>query len=1139
MKALLETIRNTGAFKRINESQSTGQIYIAGADITEKALIMAGFLSDDDSRIAVITQNELKARSLFEELSNYLDDTVLYLPPKELMLYDVEARSHDNEYERIRVLARIISGDYRAVVIPARALLDILCRPEGLIDNTLMLEAGGSKDPVLLSAFLNESGYRRESVVEGKGQFSQRGGIVDIFPVNLDEPVRLEFFGDDIDSIRIFDPITQRSINNINEVKILPASEIRFGTEQRKHLVSVLKNESTVLRGQLKQKVLHDIEKLKNDVNINGFDRYVGYLSDDRKSILDYLDLKLIFVDDTDKFDDTYAALENETIKEVTDLFEKEHIISGMTEIINRFEQTVSRLDKYRKIYFGNIERAGYGRVVHFGSLLIPSFRGELSVLRENIEKWRERGYEIYAVVSGSERGRRLFELLDGNVDVRIRIGAINNGFELPDEKIAVLAEKSLFNQNERKARGYRGLNTKKISAFGDIRKGDLVVHRVHGIGIYEGINQLVVEGIKKDYIKIVYRDDGALYIPAEQLDAIQKYIGSDDKKPKLNKLGTNEWANTKRKVKESLAKLAGELVKLYAKRQTIKGLAYSEDSPWQKEFEEKFPFEETADQLTSVDEIKKDMENEMPMDRILCGDVGYGKTEVAIRAMFKAVNDSYQVAYLVPTTVLAQQQYNNFLDRFSDYPVKIEMLSRFRTPAQQKQIVKNVKNGSVDILIATHRLLSKDISFKKLGLLVVDEEHRFGVKHKERIKESYPNIDVLTLTATPIPRTLHMSMVGIRDISVIEMPPKERYPVQTYVMEYDEEIIKNAIYREVARGGQVFYIHNRVRDMDLMKDRLSKLVPEIRIEVSHGQMSERELEHIMERFENKETELLLCTTIIESGLDISNANTIIIEDAENFGLAQLYQLKGRVGRSDRHAYAYVTYRKDRILNESAEKRLNAIREFTEFGAGFKIALRDLEIRGAGNLLGPEQHGQMDAVGYDMYCKLLEESIMDAKGEPLKRQEEETRIDIEISAYIDDEYIPDIEQKLEIYKKIAEIESEADILDLSDELTDRFGDIPKETMDLIEISYIKNIASKLGFSEIKQGRKETIFKYSDTSNIDLQIISELGSHFRNRVMFTPSASPYIAVKHPEDGTLEIIKNIKVVLHLIYKLKRVS
>jgi len=658
---------------------------------------------------------------------------------------------------------------------------------------------------------------------------------------------------------------------------------------------------------------------------------------------------------------------------------------------------------------------------------------------------------------------------------------------------------------------------------------GDYVVHQTHGIGQYVGLEMLTVEGVKKDYLKIRYQDGAFLYIPTNQMDLVQKYIGTEGKQPKINKLGGSDWLRTRTRVKESLRKLAEELIKLYAQRAALKGFQYSKDTVWQKQFEEQFPYEETEDQLRCIEEIKRDMESGKVMDRLLCGDVGFGKTEVALRAVFKAVMDGRQVAWLVPTTVLAQQHYSNFLERMKDFPVTVEMLSRFRSRAEQRRILRDVKSGNVDVLVGTHRLLQKDIQFRDLGLLVIDEEQRFGVSHKERLKNLSPEIDVLTLTATPIPRTLHMSLTGIRDISVIEDPPEERYPVQTYVMEYNRDVIRDAITRELARQGQVFYLYNRVRTIEAKAAEVQAMVPDARVGVAHGQMDEAQLEDIMISFLKGELDILVCTTIIESGLDMPNVNTIIVEDADRMGLAQLYQLRGRVGRSNRLAYAYITYRKDRVISEVAEKRLQAIKEFTELGSGFRIAMRDMEIRGAGNLLGPEQHGHMEAVGYEMYCRLLEEAVRELRGEPARKEDMEVTIDINIDAYIDDSYIGNESRKIEMYRKIAAINDNNDVIDIEDELIDRYGDIPGPVRNLIKVAYIKALARSLGISAVTEKKDSVIFTFADSKKIDFRAIAKTAEKYRRQLLFSAGASPHLVYKKPQVSGEKLADNIKILL----------
>ena len=721
-------------------------------------------------------------------------------------------------------------------------------------------------------------------------------------------------------------------------------------------------------------------------------------------------------------------------------------------------------------------------------------------------------------------------------MSVLVESGHLQTGFVYKDEKLVIVSESDIATTRARHAKRKLHEKGKRISSFTDLKIGDYVVHQAHGIGVYNGIEQLMVENVRKDYLKISYKDGGTLYIPTTSMDLIQKYIGSEGREPRVNKLGGVEWAKAKTKVKESLKVLADSLIRIQAERRNMKGHAFSMDTVWQGQFEEAFPYEETPDQLRCIEEIKRDMEADTIMDRLLCGDVGYGKTEVALRAVFKAVMDGKQAAFLVPTTVLASQHFENFRKRFSGFPVRVEMLSRFKTDSEQKNIIREVKSGRIDILVGTHMILSDSIKFKDLGLLVIDEEQRFGVEHKETIKARYPTVDILTLSATPIPRTLNMSLSGIRDISTLEDPPEHRYPVQTYVLESREDIIRDAIHRELARGGQVFYLFNRVSGIHSRMAQIQSLVPEAQVGYAHGQMGERELERVIQSFIDKDFDVLVCTTIIESGIDMPNVNTIIVEDADRLGLAQLYQLRGRVGRSNRLAYAYLTYKRDKVLNEIAEKRLKAIKEFTEFGSGFKIAMRDLQIRGAGNLLGPEQHGHMESVGYDMYLKLLDETVTELKGEHVTNRAIDTSVELKMSAYIDSKYISDEEQRIGMYRTISAVESPEEILDIQDELIDRYGDIPEETTTLIEIAYIKNIAARVGFVSIKEKDEGILFFFADQVGLPLEKIGELMGKWRGKLLFSAGKQPYLSLRIKNDKKGDVLNNIKILLQDLQKLK---
>ena len=1136
------------------ENNST-PISIIGPSDSQKAHISHAICEHTGQRGIFIAFNEVQARRMFDDFSFFLGDDVLHLPSKEIMLHAIEAKSYDEVYQRIKVLDRIIEGRYRLLVTSAEAILHKLISKKLFIDSILHFKPGSEIDMSQLPQKLVTIGYERVDTVEVRGQYAVRGGIIDIFSVNSDYAVRMELFDDEIDSIRKIDTLTQRSTQQLDSIKIIPAREIIYQVDKIEAIVGRMEDDLKIhgrnrTDSALVQQIRADIEKINNDYYFPGMDRYIPYIIDNPSDITDYLDDNVVvFIDESLRFKQRIGNVLLEHYESCKTLLEKSMILPKCQEILFNFEDISIRLDRRKVVYLNSIAADEYnlrnGRTFNITSKSIGSYQGHIDLLTDDIRSWKEKGRKIIILSGTRGRGERLTEtlrteglesaysescssiILPGQIIVTH--GSLNKGFEYPSIGLVVISDREVFGQDRKPKKALSRHKGNKIGLFTDLNLGDYVVHQSHGIGQYVGIEKLVVDTVKRDYIKIKYQDSGYLYIPTNQLDLIQKYIGSEGKAPKLNKLGGSDWIKTKKRVKESLKELAEELLKLYAQRQSLKGFTYSKDTVWQSQFEELFPYEETDDQLRCIDEVKADMESGKTMDRLLCGDVGYGKTEVAIRAIFKAVMDGKQVAYLVPTTILAQQHYNNFKVRMKDFPMSVDVISRFRTQAEQKKILKDVRTGNIDILIGTHRLLQKDIHFKDMGLLVIDEEQRFGVTHKESLKNLKPNIDVLTLTATPIPRTLHMSLVGIRDISVIEDPPEERYPVQTYVMEYNQDVVKDAIIRELGRKGQVFYLYNRVRSIDLKAAEILALVPEARIAVAHGQMNERQLEDIMFDFVNGEYDVLVCTTIIESGLDMPNVNTIVVEDADRMGLAQLYQLRGRVGRSNRLAYAYVTYKKDKVVSEIAEKRLQAIKEFTEFGSGFKIAMRDMEIRGAGNLLGPEQHGHMESVGYDMYCKLLNEAVRELKGEQLRPEEIEISIDIDISAYISDEYIDIESQKIEMYKKIASIEDEKDVIDIQDEFIDRYGDIPEPVKNLISIAYIKVLARDTGFSAIAEKNESVIFQLRTGKQANIEVISSLMARHKRRLLFNAGNSPYLLYKISGIERNNLLDNIKIML----------
>ncbi|HOQ07316.1 MAG TPA: transcription-repair coupling factor [Clostridiales bacterium] len=1129
-------------------------VTVIGPSESQKAHISYALCRHCGKKGVFVAFNEMQARRLFEDFSFFIGDDAVFFPAKEIMLYDVEAKSYDTVYQRLSALDRICRGDYSFVVTSVEAVSHKLLHPDKLMRNVITVGNHGRLDPDKLIRTLVVSAYERMEFVEKKGQFAVRGGIVDVFPINADNPVRIEFFGDEIDSLRWFDVNTQRSVGHVESIRILPAREMIFDDAERAKVIRTVKQdaEKAGRRNQeLISKINADMERLEESWYFPGIDRYIPYIIDEPCTLADYLgDDAIIFMDEPARQQQRLENLLLEHEELCKALIEKGSLLPECTGMFFDYESVFSAVSARKPVYMNTVNADGISAKDSLQYSIpcrtIGSFQGSMDILRENLIAWK-RGKSRVLLLSGTRgRGERLRDSLSEKGiesvymdevsrpvmpgEVVITRGSLHKGFEYLTIGFVVISDDEIFGRDRRKTAKSRGkYNGRPISVFTDLAVGDYVVHQTHGIGQYVGLEKLTVEGVKKDYLKIRYQEGAFLYIPTNQMDLIQKYIGTEGKQPKINKLGGSDWLKTRTKVKESLKKLAEELIKLYAQRAALKGFQYSKDTVWQKQFEEQFPYEETEDQLRCIEEIKRDMESGKVMDRLLCGDVGFGKTEVAIRAVFKAVMDGRQVAWLVPTTVLAQQHYSNFLERMKDFPVTVEMLSRFRSRAEQKRILRDVKSGKVDVLIGTHRLLQKDIQFRDLGLLVIDEEQRFGVSHKERLKNLSPEVDVLTLTATPIPRTLHMSLTGIRDISVIEDPPEERYPVQTYVMEYNRDVIRDAIMRELARQGQVFYLYNRVRTIEAKAAEVQAMVPDARVGVAHGQMDEAQLEDIMMSFLKGEFDILVCTTIIESGLDMPNVNTIIVEDADKMGLAQLYQLRGRVGRSNRLAYAYITYRKDKVISEVAEKRLQAIKEFTELGSGFRIAMRDMEIRGAGNLLGPEQHGHMEAVGYEMYCRLLDEAVRELRGEPARKEDVEVTIDINIDAYIDDSYIGNESRKIEMYRKIAAINDENDVIDIEDELIDRYGEIPEPVRNLIKVAHIRALARSLGISSVTEKKDSVIFAFADSKSIDFRAIAKTAEKYRRQLLFSAGTSPHLVYKKPQVSGEKLADNIKILL----------
>lgn len=1091
--------------------------------------------------ICIITYNEIQAKKIKEDIQ-YFTDKVIIFPKKEIVTYDYIAESKDLPYERIEALNTITSKKNLIIITTIEAIMQKIPSKKALYQNQLEFKVGGTYNLEEIKRKLIKLGYSRYDLIEGRGQFSVRGDIIDI-AVTEKTGIRLEFWGDEIDSIRNFNITSQRSIQNLEKATIYPAHEyilqntIEEVCKKIKNTYSNIKNSS---------QVEEDIEQIKAGNYISKIDKYFDCFYEETETLIDYLNKDTaIVLDEEKKIKQRMENIQIDNENLIKALIEKEKIIPQAIENLEKEEQIEQKLKKKQIIYIEKQDKPARSGVESyaFSYREINYFKSETEELWKDLKKSITAKKVIYILVTTKEKAKKLKNILEEQEIlckieeklnqtiiakstesiVTISIGKLSSGFENFElNQIVITADELIDGEKKRRKVTHGAFKEGEKVVFADLKIGDYVVHRTYGIGIYIGVNTIKADGTIKDYIKIKYKNDDVLYVPTNQMDAIRKYVGGDKINPKVNRLGGKDWENTKAKVKKNLREVATELIELYAKRENSQGFKFSEDTPWQREFEGKFPYQETDDQLRCIEEVKKDMETARPMDRLLCGDVGYGKTEVALRAAFKAVMDQKQVAYLAPTTVLAEQQYQEFKERMSEFPIKVEILNRFKSPKYQKEVIRKLQLGEVDIVVGTHRLLSKDVEFKDLGLLIIDEEHRFGVKDKEKIKQYKNNVDVLTMTATPIPRTMHMSIVGVRDMSVIYEPPYNRKPVQTYVLEYDTEVVKEAITKELERGGQVFYLFNNVQGIQKKADDIANLVPEARVNFAHGQMTGNQIEEIMQEFIQGDTNVLVCTTILESGIDIPNANTIIVENADRMGLAQLYQIRGRVGRSDKQAYAYITYKRDKLLTEVADKRLKAIKEFTEFGSGFKIAMRDLEIRGAGSLLGEIQSGHLEQVGYDTYCNLLDEVVKEMKGIKVT-PEIDIQIDLNVTSYIPEEYIQDANQKIEIYQNIALCKNEEDIQNVIDEIIDRFGNMPSEVENLIDIARIKYLAKDL--SVIKISNKKTAIVITFESNkINIDILA-LAKKYGNKIKFSAGIKPIITLEIGSNNERQILNDV--------------
>ena len=1173
---LFETLEASPDFAKVSAFLKGGNraVYLSGLSDAQKAFYTASLAKRVGRPFVVLCGSDKASSSFYDDLSELLQEPVCLLPPREMTFYQNVASSRELTNRRLETMHRSLSGEARIIVATADALLHRLMPRERFLSGTTVIRTGDVLDFKEITARLSRAGYTMEDMVEGRGQFSARGGVLDVYPVHGSEAVRIDFFDNEVDSIRTFDLQTQRSLNELEAVTIPPACEALLpeDTERIQRLFEELIGSLDAGDGeegeselgslpaegdsprtpskafvQTREGFRLSLQRLLETVRENGaskdLERYIHLLYGRTETILDYLDDPIVVLMEPVALRERLQSRTDEFNHSFTSALERGEAARQQGGLLYTVEEWLAAVRRRSVLLEADIPgtAAGFEEAVclETGGVTIGSYNGRIRDMCTDIGKWQKEKYRVLIFAGGTARGERMCaSLADEGITARLQEGdaapgegecvilplTLSGGFRFPKERLAVLVESDVYGASRTETRRKKNKGS-KLNAFTDLRVGDYVVHETHGIGRYEGIKRLTGEGVSRDYLMIQYLGSDKLYIPVDHFDRIQKYIGSGEATvPKLSHLGGKDWDRQKQKVRASLKELAFDLIGLYKERQHNKGHAFAKDTLWQAEFEENFPFEETEDQITATEDIKRDMEREQPMDRLLCGDVGYGKTEVALRAVFKAVMDGYQVAMLAPTTILVQQHYQTMCRRFEGFPVHVDVLSRFKTQKEQKQTLERVRSGEVDVLIGTHRLLAKDVQFKKLGLLVVDEEQRFGVGHKEQIKNLKNTIDVLTLSATPIPRTLHMSMVGIRDMSLLETPPQERFPVQTYVIEYQDSIIRDAILREINRGGQVFFLYNRVESIERCYAALSKLVPEARIVIAHGQMRENTLEDVMLDFSRHEYDVLLCTTIIESGLDIPLANTLIVYDADHFGLGQLYQMRGRVGRSNRMAYAYLTVRPNHSLSENAQERLNAIREFTEFGSGFKIAMRDLEIRGAGNVLGPQQSGHLANIGYDLYCKLLEEAVSEARGEkPRANRELDTRMDVAVNAYLPADYVSGDRQRLEVYKRIASIQTADQRDDLEEELLDRFGEEPTSVANLVSVAYLKSLCRDLGIQRVLQKPGQLEMMFSPTAEIDGTRLFTAIMGLDRRLVLRSRPLPKLILTDPHKSNEEMLR----------------
>lgn len=1171
MKAIHSYLKSQEDIQSIMDGLLAGmkEQMVAGLSGSARSLLLSTIYQSMNRPLLIVTHQLAQAQQLYDDLSELTNDEGVYLyPVNELIASEMAVASPELRAQRIEALTAWTRKDKGILIAPVAALKRILPPKSYWNKYQLLFQVGKDIEMEVYLRSLVEMGYESTSMVTAPGEFSQRGGIIDIYPITEKHPIRIELFDEEVDSIRFFDAESQRSLDKVEEVTINPATELLIDKQEMLKVAERLEDalsdtlkkvKKPADREDLVEVIGQDIEQFKQLTRFQEMYKYIGYLYDEPASLLDYLPKNgVVFFDEMSRIQETATNLDHEELEWYTGLLEGNKMVRGsqFSFAWNTLIEDLSHPRVYMSVFMRHIPNTNPQNVINLSTRTMQEFHGQMPLFKNELKRWEKGDYSVIILTPNKQRAEKVHSILE-DYDIKtqvekelklpikkptIIVGQLHAGIEFPMHKLAIITENELFKKRMKRSRKQPKIsNAERIKSYQELKVGDYVVHANHGVGKYLGIETLEVNKLHKDYMLIRYSGDDKLFVPIDQIDLVQKFVGSEGKEPKLYKLGGTEWTKVKRKVQSSVEDIADDLIKLYSERESRKGYAFSPDSELQREFEASFAYQETEDQLRCIAEIKEDMEKERPMDRLLCGDVGYGKTEVAIRATFKAVADGKQVAILVPTTILAQQHYETIRERFQDFPINIGLLSRFRTRKQSNETVKGLADGNMDVVVGTHRLLSKDVQYKDLGLLVVDEEQRFGVKHKEKIKQLKTNVDVLTLTATPIPRTLHMSMLGVRDLSVIETPPENRFPIQTYVMEYNPSFIREAVDREMSRGGQVFFLHNRVENIEKMARDIGMLVPNARVAIAHGQMNESELENVIIGFIEGEYDILVSTTIIETGVDIPNVNTLIVNHADHMGLSQLYQLRGRVGRSNRVAYAYFTYQRDKVLTEVAEKRLQAIKEFTELGSGFKIAMRDLSIRGAGNLLGAQQHGFIDSVGFDMYSQMLKDAI-DARKEGKEVEDIkpfEPEISLKIDAYIPDEYLKDEKQKIEMYKQFQTLDSPEAVQDLRDELIDRFGDYPAEVENLFTVSIMRMHAKKQRVQSITEAPKKITMLIDEgrSQEIDGSKLFEVANQFDRQISLgTENQNLKAGIKWSND---KAYKRHDIVVEFIKKLSEVT